>query len=488
MTELPREWVRTTLAEIAVEAQPGFASGKHNSLGSGILHLRPMNITRDGRIDVSDARYVDDSTDRRVANGDLLFNNTNSPALTGKTALVTGLQTACAYSNHMTRLRPPQGVDAAFLARQLHWLWSRGYFQSVLNNHVNQASVATKKLLETPIVLPPYEEQCRIVAHMEELFSRLDAGAGAIQKGQLLVQRLDRLTTELAVRNRLTSMPMTGEADATSEDDALFNIASRRGAPDPLELPAGWKFVPLEELVPLGRKAAYGVLVPGPDTPDGVPFVRVGDLENGSVNTNGLKHIDSEISNRYPRTVLSGGELLISLVGTIGRVALAPNSTAGANVARAIGVFPLNDELVDPRWVLTVLQSGTYQRFLEGTANEVARKTLNLTDARKCRIPLPPRQLQVELVNEVYRRRAGTSRLSSAVTKVEMRVDHLRALVLSAGFAGRLSERNPTDTSAAKFLEEIRAQRSAAPGPRRGRRSTTQTMQNQTAPVQETLL
>ncbi|MFJ9477484.1 restriction endonuclease subunit S [Streptomyces mirabilis] len=488
MTELPREWARTTLAELAVEAQPGFASGKHNSVGSGILHLRPMNITRAGRIDVSDARYVDDSTDRRVTNGDLLFNNTNSPALTGKTALVTGLQTACAYSNHMTRLRPPQGVDAAFLARQLHWLWSRGYFQSVLNNHVNQASVATKKLLETPIILPPYEEQCRIVAYMEELFSRLDAGAGAIQNGHLLLHRLDRLTTELAVRNRLISVPMTGETDASSEEDLLFNIASRTGAPDPFELPAGWKYVPLQELVPHGQKAAYGVLVPGPDTPDGVPFVRVGDLEDGSVNTDGLKHIDSEISNRYPRTVLSGGELLISLVGTIGRVALAPNSAAGANVARAIGVFPLNEELVDSRWVLTVLQSETYQRLLEGTANEVARKTLNLADARKCRIPLPPRQLQGQLVDEVYRRRADTSRLNSAATKVKIRIDHLRAVVLSAGFAGRLSERTPTDTPAEEFLESIRAQHSAAQGPRRGRRSTTQTMQNQTAAVQETLL
>ncbi|MEU9534758.1 restriction endonuclease subunit S [Streptomyces sp. NPDC048213] len=488
MTELPREWVRTTLAEIAVEAQPGFASGKHNSFGSGILHLRPMNITRDGRMDVSDARYVDDLTDRRVINGDLLFNNTNSPALVGKTALVAGLQAACAYSNHMTRLRPPRGVDAVFLARQMHWLWSRGYFQSVLNNHVNQASVATKKLLDTPIVLPPYEEQRRIVAKMEELFSHLDAGAGAIKKGHALVHRLDRLTTELAVRNRLTFVPMAEEVGASSEEDALINIVGRSAAPDPLELPAGWKFVSLEELVSYGRKAAYGVLVPGPHTPDGVPIVRVGDLENGSVNTNGLKRIDSDISNRYPRTVLSGGELLISLVGTIGRVALAPNSTAGANVARAIGVFPLNEEVVDPRWVLTVLQSETYRRLLEGAANEVARKTLNLADARKCRIPLPPRELQGELVNEVYRRRAETSRLSSAATRIEIRTDHLRAVVLAAAFAGRLSERDPTDTPAAEYLERIRAQRSAASTPRRGRRPKSQTTRNQAEAVQETLL
>ena len=49
MTYLPAGWERATLGELGIEAQPGFASGKHNSEGNGIAHLRPMNITRDGK-------------------------------------------------------------------------------------------------------------------------------------------------------------------------------------------------------------------------------------------------------------------------------------------------------------------------------------------------------------------------------------------------------------------------------------------------------
>src|SRR5690606_16448940 len=79
--ELPAGWARATLEELAVEVQPGFASGKHNRDGDGIVHLRPMNITRSGAIDLSDARYVRDDSDRRVEYGDVVFNNTNSPAL-----------------------------------------------------------------------------------------------------------------------------------------------------------------------------------------------------------------------------------------------------------------------------------------------------------------------------------------------------------------------------------------------------------------------
>jgi len=55
-----------------------------------------------------------------------------------------------------------------------------------------------------------------------------------------------------------------------------------------------------------------------------------------------LKRIAKTVDNQYPRTRLKGGELLVSLVGTIGRTAIAPPGIAGANVARAIAVLPLS--------------------------------------------------------------------------------------------------------------------------------------------------
>ena len=133
-------------ANLALRQGPGFASGKHNSEGDGVVHLRPMNVTREGQIDLGDVRYVQDATNHQVHAGDVLFNNTNSPVLVGKTALVTS-QTPLGYSNHMTRLRPPQELRSDFLAHQLHWLWMKGYFQTVLNNHVNRASVGSKHFL-----------------------------------------------------------------------------------------------------------------------------------------------------------------------------------------------------------------------------------------------------------------------------------------------------------------------------------------------------
>jgi len=69
----PPTWQRVTLAEISLEISPGFASGKHNSDGAGVPHLRPMNVDRDGQIDLSVIKSVAESNDVELRSGDILF-------------------------------------------------------------------------------------------------------------------------------------------------------------------------------------------------------------------------------------------------------------------------------------------------------------------------------------------------------------------------------------------------------------------------------
>ncbi|MFI6089546.1 hypothetical protein [Streptomyces sp. NPDC051218] len=321
-------------------------------------------------------------------------------------------------------------------------------------NAGDRPRVKWQQIAEYPILLPPLDEQLRIVSTLEEHLSRMDSGAESIQKSQRILERLERLNVERALRDLPLSTPRPDTPDMAT-GDVLFSVESSHKV-EGYELPSGWSFTALDQLVTAGRKPAYGVLVPGPDTVAGVPFVRVGDLVDGRVNHNGLKHIQTDVAQRYPRTTLAGGELLLSLVGTIGRAALATERLAGANVARAIGVFPLDTDRVDPRWVLTVLQSGTFRQHLERASNEVARKTLNLADARRCPIPLPPMQRQVELMEEIIQWRQDALRLSEAAKTAQKRAAHLRLVVLSAAFKGQLTEQDPSDAPAEELLNRAR--------------------------------
>ncbi len=113
----PLNWSLVALEDISADVSPGFASGKHNSDGTGIPHLRPMNVDRDGQIDLNVVKSVAASNGIELQSGDVLFNNTNSAELVGKTAVVSARETGFAFSNHMTRIRPEFGVNPAFAAR-----------------------------------------------------------------------------------------------------------------------------------------------------------------------------------------------------------------------------------------------------------------------------------------------------------------------------------------------------------------------------------
>jgi type I restriction enzyme S subunit len=91
------------------------------------------------------------------------------------------------------------------------------------------------------------------------------------------------------------------------------------------ELPESWALASVEELARPGS-IAYGVLKPGPNISDGIPMLRVKDLQNGGVDTTELYRISDGLDKEFRRTRLTGGEVVISIQGTVGRVAIVPKT------------------------------------------------------------------------------------------------------------------------------------------------------------------
>lgn len=192
------------LGELLVDIQSGFASGKHNASGIGVIHIRPMNISRRGVLDFSEKKFVENVDGHRLRRGDVLFNNTNSPALVGKTALVD-VDTELAFSNHMTRLRVNESrILSTYLALRLHALWEDGYFESICSNHVNQASVSSKRLSRVTIAVPELSVQHAIVENLQVLLSNLDATLAVADEVERKTKALRRSLLHGAFTGELT--------------------------------------------------------------------------------------------------------------------------------------------------------------------------------------------------------------------------------------------------------------------------------------------
>lgn len=438
--ELPDGWALATLGEIVADMQTGFACGKH-SREDGIPHLRPMNVSEDGLIVLDDLKLVPaaevDKDERWLRNGDVLFNNTNSPALVGKTAYY-GFQEQRAYSNHMTRLRVGGAVIPLYLAHFLHRLWRESYFEEVCNNHVSQASIGRTVLAEVPIALPPLAEQERIVAAVERLLAAVSAARARLDRVPATLKRFRQAVLAAACAGRLTA-DWRGTTVASAHDSDT-------------ELPAGWSMSPVSNLAsiqngrPFPSKQYCG---------SGIRLLRPGNLhKSGDVswtheNTMCLpEHWENECRD----FVLGSGELVMNLTAQslkdefLGRVCLKSDSSPALLNQRICRFIPRAE--VDPRPYLYVyFKSPAFRKYVDTLDTGSLIRHMHSRQVISHELPLPPLAEQREIVRRVSALFARADAIDAAVTAARGRVDALAQAVLAKAFRGELV---PTEADLAR--------------------------------------
>jgi type I restriction enzyme S subunit len=140
---------------------------------------------------------------------------------------------------------------------------------------------------------------------------------------------------------------------------------------------AGWKSYRFAEML-VDEAISYGIVQPGAHTEvNSVPIVRVNNIREGRIHTDEVLKVAAEVEGQYVRTRLKGGELLITVVGTVGQCAIVPAALEGWNVARAISVARLKPEF-DARFVKYCfkLEDVIFQMY--GNTNDTVQPTLNL--------------------------------------------------------------------------------------------------------------
>jgi restriction endonuclease S subunit len=400
MTELPRGWTGSTLADVAVLPTRG-ASTPNGSGTRPTLTFR--GVRPDGSTELSDLVAEEQARAKGmvlVEEGDIVLTNQgHASGWIGKKVASIGRDAAGAYAaSTLQVVRPTRDVvDPRFL---YYVLASRGTYQWLFMAAGGRTSMTRRGFGALPIMVPPLAEQERIVAVIEEHVSRLDAAESLLKR---------------AAKN-LSHLQVVVDRSAICEQ---------------------WPKVRIEQVIASDRKLAYGVLQPGPHVEDGIPLVRVNDIQGGAVRTESLKRINPEIASRYPRTKLQGGEVLLTVVGTIGRVAVAPRTLSGANVARAVAVVPL-DPTALPEFVSLMLGSPESVGRLVRLAHEVARKTLNLEDVRKIHVPLPALDVQERVVAEHARSSSVIGSMLVGIDVAHRRSTALREATLHRAFTGGL--------------------------------------------------
>ncbi|MCC7525126.1 MAG: restriction endonuclease subunit S [Chitinophagaceae bacterium] len=156
-----------------------------------------------------------------------------------------------------------------------------------------------------------------------------------------------------------------------------------------------WKEYKFSDVL-IDESISYGIVQPGFHKANGIPIVRVNNIKNGYISTDEVLRVDESVESKYQRTRLGGGELLITVVGSVGECAIVPSSLKGWNVARAVSVARIKSSF-DTRFIKYCFRLDGVTHQLYGNTNDTVQPTLNLSLLKGIVLNLPPLPTQTAI-------------------------------------------------------------------------------------------
>ncbi|MBU6955030.1 restriction endonuclease subunit S [Hahella sp. HN01] len=145
------------------------------------------------------------------------------------------------------------------------------------------------------------------------------------------------------------------------------------------------KATALDSFVDPSAPICYGILKPGEHVSDGIPVIKVKNIIGGRILEDDLLRTSPQIHNQYKRAEVNQGDLLLTIRGTTGRVAIVPPSLSGANITQDTARIRVSSD-DDPLYVFYALQSPSVQRQIDLNTVGQAVKGINIAEVRKLKI------------------------------------------------------------------------------------------------------
>lgn len=402
--KLPAGWQTPKLGDLIIEAATGFACGQRAN--DGAIQLRMNNVTRRGELDWSS--FIRVPADKAMLDyyalqaGDVVFNNTNSTEMVGKTALFGGFDELVVFSNHFTRLRTkPDALAPDFLALWLHSQWQAGLFARICDRWIGQSAVQRNKLLALEIPLPPLEEQRRIAARLREQLSILTEARAAFE----------------AQRAAAESLP-AAHLRAVFESEEANQWPRRRLGEIVTRIGSGF--------TPLGGQTTYKL--------SGIPLIRSQNVLINRFTADGLAFISKEQDEEMESSRVQAGDVLLNITGaSIGRVCVAPSEICPANVNQHVSVIR-SDGGLDSRFLSFFVSSPDFQKFIWRTQAGATRQALTKQIIENFMVPVPSLETQRSIADKLSMELDETQVLRQSLKTKLSELEKLPAALLRSAF------------------------------------------------------
>ena len=451
MSELPEAWTKTTVGELADSIQYGHtASSTSEEVGPRFLRITDIQENRVDWETVPFCKIPQSQIPKyRLAKGDLVFARTG--ATVGKSFLIQTEIPESIFASYLIRVRVTKAIEARYL---YHFFQSSDYWHQISDSSsgIGQPNVNGKKLAAITLPIAPIAEQRRIVARIEELFSRLDAGVAALRHAKAQLQRYRQSVLAAAVTGQLTQ-PWREQHPDTEPAAALRRslIETRQvmwtgkyHSPVPVArdqsrvIPESWAWMSADELIREPLK--NGLSLKGFANPPGVAVLKLDALNENGLDYSKRQYLRTD-SPKVAEIQIERGDFLISRGN--GSLRLLAKGVL-ADVVPENVIFP--DTMIRfrfppalHRWISVAWRSRVLRGQIEGRAKSTAGiYKIAQGDLRPIAIPIPPLAEQHQIVAEVESRTTAIDHLEAELDRHITRSNRLRQSILAAAFSGKL--------------------------------------------------
>lgn len=290
------------------------------------------------------------------------------------------------------------------------------YLFSSLNikNYVKGSAVPTinsKKLKETLVPLPPLSEQSRIAAKIAQLFALLRKVELSTQQYAELQTLLKSKVLDLAMHGKLVKQDPNDEPASVllekikAEKAELVKekkIKKTKALPaitdeeKPFDIPDSWEWVRLGNVA---KKITDGTHNPPPNSHSGKQLISAINIKNGKIDFKLSNRFvtDSQFEKEDKRTHIRKGDVLLTIVGSLGNAAIVENDKL-FTAQRSVAI--ISSDLLS-KYLYYSLTSKMFQEQIFNNAKGTTQRGIYLKKLSGLILPLPPINEQFRIVNKI---------------------------------------------------------------------------------------
>lgn len=494
--ELPVGWVECNLGDV-VYLRNGFAFKSSTYLKSGTPVLRISDI-QVGTVTSENAVRVEFSEEflpYQVNDGDILI--AMSGATTGKFGVYRSKDIA--FQNQRVGNFIPHS-DSSVHKIFVYYLLSRLQRRIEKDAYGGaQPNISSKKIEAIEILLPPLNEQKRIVAKIEELFSEVDQGIANLQRAQTQLKTYRQSVLKHAFEGKLTAQWRTENqgnlepAEALLEriqqeresfyqqqlqnwqqqcDEAKTNGTKKPKKPkdislikiegDKLNIPNAWLQTNIETFLSLTRKGLktgpFGMaLKKSEHQHSGFPVLGIENIgfckfiDGNKIFITDKKAKELSSFEVYPKDVI------VSRSGTVGEICVVPDRVKEARISSNLMRICLNSEVVDSNYFVYQFQGAvSILNEIKELCKGSSREFLNQSILNSLNFTLPPFSEQNQIVQEIESRLSVCDKMEQTIEESLKKAEALKQSILKKAFSGKLVPQDPNDEPASVLLERIK--------------------------------